>query len=207
MWNPDGPKEEALVVEIAAARWRKDRAVRSEARQIDLRYGLPHSRPPVTPNESTLDERGCDLVNAIDFLECLDQHGEDDMLESEALVDAVKLLMVVGPKLDESSLTLLEHKTVWTKRQVVQWIAGVAESGGLMTTQLVSTAIAKASSVLRDKRMRKAADEGRERDALFEYGTRLEHLLRYETKFDRDIERSRKLLSDMQQARMEDEAG
>jgi hypothetical protein len=212
---PVGTIEEIKVHELASLLWRKQRAMRYEARLIDARleaFGSSAStmikRPP-TDTEEILDKLDCDLVEAISLIECLEQLDDSSPLQAGEVCNALFLPAIACT--NETLPTWLvfpsEGKT-WTCSDIRRWLSALAEHLGTTVEDLRRDALAKGRAILEDRRKRRAAQERLERkgliperEALFPLRTDLEVILRYENAMDRMIDRTLKQLELPQRAR------
>jgi len=204
--QPVGAAQEALVYMIASADWRKRRAIRYENRLIDAHYEQGNARGRrVSTKEEILDKLDCDLEVALDLLEHLEEFESSVVLDSDELTNALyvpAVLCIDGPL--PEWLVFPRAGDVWTCADVERWITAFAEHLKITPGKLMETTITKARTILRERRIHRIATETPGWQTLFRQSAGIELNLRYEKKFDRDIERGMKLLKERQDSKRRD---
>lgn len=197
----EGPAQEAAGYTIALGYWRKLRAARFEARLIDDAFPRDISPPQYSREEAMLEELECDIELGVEFLTRLSDWDESVICDSSEVLNALYLptVLCVSGDLPED-IKFPTANEVWTIGDVYRWLKTLATH--LRTTMggLLETTVSKAITIgLVRRQLRAATPPGVHR--LFGRTSSMENLLRYDAKFDRDIDRGYKLLEELQRAR------
>lgn len=204
--GPVGAAEEAVVHTLAAACWRRPRAMRREAQLMDFRRDefefSALDRWPREIEEVVLDGLGCRIGEAMALLECLEQLDHTIPLDNEEIINALYLPSVVCTAESLPGWLIFPREgDSWTPDDLERWICAFAEHLKTKPMELKRNAVTKGRGILDNKQKRRAYQERLELDTLFSRVSDLELVMRYEAHLDRVIDRALKELELLQRAR------